>query len=103
MPRPVCEKVIAGLIVPTAGKGQFFFFFLFYLFLNKICQDLRRNPLCKSSLLSTQTFVMLGAHVHFVLNADSVTIDPRVEFQKKARLCVVRLLLSEQSAKTLFI
>lgn len=26
---------------------------------------------------------MLGAHVHFVLTADSVTIDPRVEFQKK--------------------
>lgn len=42
--------------------------------------------------------------MHFVLNADGVTIDPRVEFQKKkARLCVVRLLLSEQSAKTLFI
>lgn len=27
MPRPVCEKVITGLIVPTAGKGQFFSFF----------------------------------------------------------------------------
>lgn len=40
--------------------------------------------------------------MHFVLNADSVTIDPRVELQKKARLRVVRLLLSEQLAKNRF-
>lgn len=39
MPRPVCEKVITGLIVPTAGKGQFFFLFSF-LFVPE--QDLSR-------------------------------------------------------------
>lgn len=47
---------------------------------------------------------MLGAHVHFVLTADSVTIDPRVEFQKKRHGFVLSdCCRREQSAKTLFI
>lgn len=65
-------------------------------FLNKICQDLQGKPLCKSSFLSTQTFVMLGAYLPFVLNPDRATIDMWVEFQQNVALCC-QTTVSEQS------
>lgn len=79
LPLRVYEKLMEAQLCPSQVKSG--------SFINKICQDLQGKPLCKRSLLSTQTFVLLGAYLPFVLNTDRATIDMWVEFQQNLALC----------------